>query len=298
MAETSLSTALEFDLNKLSPQQLQIIKSNVAKNATDDELKWFLYQASALKLNPLTKEIWFIKYQGGDCIIMTSRDGFLKKAAENPEFVGIQSMEVRANDEFEMGYENGKMCVYKHRWQAKDRGVVVGAWACVTYKDQSQDWNYVTFSEYATERNPVWKSKPTAMIKKCAESPLLRRAAKMSGVYLPEEVERDQTVQAEVVPSEDRAAALEALKNKIKDAKNIEEFTAACAEVTNVNKGLLKEEIEEIRKVAIEKKQEFKKSLFDPMTEGEKKELEEANRAVNPKKKRQTSITQATDEKN
>lgn len=258
------SQALEvnqFNLSKLTPQQLQIIKANVAKNATDDELKWFLYQASALNLNPLTKEIWFIKYQGGDCIIITSRDGFLKKAAENPEFVGVQSMEVREKDDFKMGVdETGTMQVFRHVWQGADRGNIVGAWACVTYKDGSRDWNYVNFKEYATERNPVWKSNPTAMIKKCAESPLLRKAGKMNGVYLPEEIEKDQVDQSGSSP-EGREKALALLTKKVQDATTMAEFLKAGEEISKVSKGLLTEEINALREIAKKKKEEIEKGV-------------------------------------
>jgi phage recombination protein Bet len=284
----NMSLEVKFDLSQLTPQQLKIIKANVAKNATDDELQWFLYQASALHLNPLTKEIWFIKYTGGDCIIMTSRDGFLKKASENPEFTGIQSMEVRAKDEFEMGYENGTIKLIKHKWHSTDRGAVVGAWAVVTFKDGSQDWNYVTFSEWESQRNPVWKSKPSAMIKKCAEASLLRRAAKMTGVYLPEEIERDKVTNSEA-PIEGRAEAVAELTQKIADAKTMEEYTAACNEISKVSKGLLQEEIAELRTIAGTKKKELEiPTLMPPATlpEDKKQDLENlANALKKPKKK-------------
>jgi phage recombination protein Bet len=282
----SVASINSFEIDKLTPEQVAVIKSTVAKGATDVELKWFLYQANALGLNPLTKEIWFIKrvkkeknalgrwdyprlangqidYSKGELVIMTSKDGYFKKATDNPEFVSVQSMEIRENDEFEMEFDGERMKVRNHLWKAKDRGKIISAWACVTYKDGSKDWNFVSFDEYCQqyEGKPlgVWANNPSAMIKKCAETPILKKAARLSGITTAEEMEHviegdsavhDNNPEKVTVREE---AILDILA-KIQKCPDLTEFEKVKQEINLLAKGLLVEEVELIKKELIAKK--------------------------------------------
>lgn len=289
----SLANVASFSIADLTPAQLTIIKNTIAKGATDDELQWFLYQSHALGLNPLLKEIWFIKrakktkqpngqwdyarlpngeidYSNADLVIMTSNDGYMKKAAENPEFLGIQSMEVRENDEFEMEFEDGEFRVKKHKFSHKDRGAVIGAWACVTYQNNSKDWNYASMEEYCQYfadksgkkvATGVWANNPSAMIKKCAMTPLLKKAGKLSGIYTEEEMSRasESSVDVQVVDNSPTKAsvredAINLILEKFSKAKSSEEFMALTKDVAANVGGFLKEEIEKIKKAAMDAK--------------------------------------------
>lgn len=247
----SLVNLTTFEIDKLTPDQLAVIKNTVAKGTTDTELQWFLYQAQVYRLNPLTKEIWCIK-QKEHLVIMASRDGLYNKACENANFGGIQSMEVRENDTFEMGTDdNGNLKVLSHRFTQKDRGQITGAWARVRYADGTEDYNYVTYSEYRKDTN-TWSKNPTAMIKVRAESPLLRKAGKLNGVYSPEEIEVEATT-GQFEEQTVREGAIEETIKKISDVKTKEEFQAVMQEIQKDAAGYLEAEKERIREVGMQK---------------------------------------------
>lgn len=288
----SLTKISSFNLEALTPEQVAVIKNTVAKGATDDELRWFLYQCDVLGLDPLTKEIWFIKrakkvkkpsgewdyprlqngkidYTDADLVIMTSKDGYFKKATENPEFVSVQSMEIRENDDFDMEFDGEKIQVKKHSWKAKDRGKIIAAWACVTYKDGSKDWNFIYFDEYCQSYNGkpqgVWANNPTAMIRKCAETPLLKKAARLSGITTAEEMEH--VIEGDVSTqdnSPDKAAlreeSIKAMIEKIMGCKNMEDYNKVTQEIAEVATGLLEEEVEKIRNTARDKKKQLEET--------------------------------------
>lgn len=173
------------EIAKYNGELLDTIKNTVAKDATDDELYMFLQVASMYNLNPFTKEIWFVKMSGQQAI-MTSRDGYLKIAKQNPTFVKCQSSAVFENDDFHVTYENGDVAKLTHSYSHKDRGKLLGAWAMV--KDTNDDLLlcYAELKEY-DKRTPIWRKYPTAMIRKVAENDVLKRFGNVSGLLTVED---------------------------------------------------------------------------------------------------------------
>lgn len=192
-----------------SDAEKNAIVDTVAKDLIVPERNIFFYQCQALGLNPLLNEICAIVYRGanGDrkMSIQVMRDGFLTIAHRSGKFAGIES-----------GVKED------------DSGKLVG-WAKVYHQDfEHPVYQEADMSEYASDRNMLWKTKPKTMIKKVAESMALRKAFNVSGVYAPEEMEleiaKDKPVQAEIEmeggnkpASEEQMATIKALGGEVKE---------------------------------------------------------------------------------
>lgn len=177
----SIVTKNKNEVNAISgysPDQLALITSTVAKGATQDELKLFLYRANNLGLDPLKPgQIHFVKYGQGNGSIVVGIDGFRAKAQRTGKLSGIKRGSLR-----------------------DEKGNLVGGWAEV-YRT---DWEHpareeVPLSEYNTN-NSTWRKMPETMIKKVAECAALRMAFPddLGGVYAPEEMDQAQQFNAPV----------------------------------------------------------------------------------------------------
>lgn len=157
--------------SEFTPHQLDLIKSTVAKNATDDELKLFLYRCKNMDLDPLKPgEVHFVKYGNNPGSMIVGIEGFRKRAARVGKLTGIKRGVLR-----------------------DAAGKCIGGW-CEVYRS---DWQFpareeVSLSEYSTGKNQ-WATKPETMIKKCAEVAALRMAFAddLSGLYSEEEMQNN-----------------------------------------------------------------------------------------------------------
>lgn len=187
---------------QLTREQIELVKRTVAKGATDDELQMFLYLARKYDLDPFKKEIWFVK-RGGDATIMTSRDGYLKIAMQDPDYDGLMAGVVREGDHFEFDAAN---CTVVHRFGAK-RGKIIGAWAIAYHKRRRPIACFVDFEEYKQD-SPTWRKYPSAMIQKVAEVFVLRRQFAISGLVTQEEIGMGEETGAGAVESRSERPAI------------------------------------------------------------------------------------------
>jgi phage recombination protein Bet len=191
-------------------EQVETIKKTVTKGATEEEFNMFAYLCQKYALDPFLKEIWFFKrpkkeeqangkwdyprlsdgsidYSKAETIIMTSRDGYLKVAQQNPEYIGPPiSFVVCEGDEFEINAAEYKVT---HKFGAK-RGQKLGAWAKMERKGKTPAICFVPFAEYNNGSN-VWAKNPSAMIQKVAEVFVLKRQFGISGLVTQEEIETE-----------------------------------------------------------------------------------------------------------
>lgn len=164
-------------------EQRELIKATCARDATDDELALFLHVAAQSGLDPLRRQIHFMKYQGRVTIV-ADINGLQARAAREADFEGILHAVVYAKDVFEVNHVTGE--VVKHTSNPLGaNGDVVGAWAVVRRKGKLPFVSIVRFNEYFNTANANWKSKPTVMIDKCAKSTALRLAypEQLGGIY-------------------------------------------------------------------------------------------------------------------
>lgn len=174
----------QIKVQGFTKEQIDLIKRTIAPSSTMDELELFLAQCNRTGLDPLTRQIWFIKVDD-KVVIQASIDG-LRAIAERsssyagqdaPEFKAVKTLDGKADIQCSVRvyrFNNGQ------RYQAS-----VG----VAYFSESKPaW---------ASRSPssLWNTKPKLMLAKVAESLALRKAFPndLSGIYTPEEFAQSTT---------------------------------------------------------------------------------------------------------
>lgn len=170
LVDTRQTNRIEFAVD-----QLELIKRTIAKDATVDELKMFMYQCQTTGLNPLARQIYFMK-RGGKVSIQVSIDGFRVIAERSGVYAG--------QDEPEFMEEGGKLVgakvkVFKFSPSGNRYQAAVG----VAYWDE---YCPVTGQDF------MWKKMPRTMIAKVAEALALRKAfpQDLSGLYTLDEMQQ------------------------------------------------------------------------------------------------------------
>lgn len=61
-----------------STEEKEIMKATIAKDLTDAEFKAFMYSAAMMRMNPLAKQIYPVKFEGRMSLVI-GIDGFLDR---------------------------------------------------------------------------------------------------------------------------------------------------------------------------------------------------------------------------
>jgi len=183
---TTAMAKSEKALQNFTNQELDLIKKTVARDATDQELSLFLYTASMRGLNPLTRQIHFVK-RGGQGTIQTGIDGFRLIAERTGKYApGTKP----TNFEYD---SRGNLL----------RATVFGI---KIMNGQAFEFSATAkFNEYKVDSNQIWRKMPETMLEKCAEAKLLRKGfpEELSGLYTNEEMAQADNVITEFHEAEE-----------------------------------------------------------------------------------------------
>ena len=163
---------------EFTTDQIALIKSQIARDCTDNELKLFLYQCQRTGLDPLTRQIYAIK-RSGRMTIQTSIDGFRVIAERSGSYAG-QDEPVWVDNESGIPV---KCTVTVYRFAPSGQRYPAGV-------------GVAFFNEYYPNPINLQRSMPHTMIAKVAEALALRKAfpQDLSGLYTNDEMQQADSV--------------------------------------------------------------------------------------------------------
>lgn len=189
-----------------SQDQVDLIKSQIAPKATDDELKLFIYQAKRTGLDPLARQIYAIHRKSKDgqgnwierMTIQTSIDGFRVIAERSGDYGGQDEPFFGRDDEQQPFC---KVTVYRFRNEQRYPAAVGVAY-----------WKEYVQTDRDGKPTGMWSKMPRTMLAKVAEALALRKAypQDLSGIYTTEEMNQaDKPAVVNEVDESDKAVLRE-----------------------------------------------------------------------------------------
>ena len=197
----------------VTPDQMELIKRTIAKDATPDELKLYFYDCQRQGVHPLDKLIHFTK-RGGKYTPITSIDFMRSRASDSGEYAGNDDAVFREVSGDGKHPLEASVTVYRMVQGTRCPFTATARW-----------------SEYLPEQAFMWKKMPFTMLGKCAEALALRKAfpRQLSGLYAAEEMaqsgRKPPEEQGELHESDpDTDAKAITLAGEITEEKEGEEF--------------------------------------------------------------------------
>ena len=177
------TTENKIQLAQFNNEKIDLIKRTVAKDATDLELQLFIEQCKRTGLDPITRQIYFIKDHTGKVQVQTSIDGFRLVAERSGEYEGQTQPQWCGDD-----------AKWVDVWLSKTppKACKIGVWKR-NFREPLVA--IALFDEYAQRKKDgslgfMWGKMPALMIAKVAESLALRKAFPndLSGLYTSDEM--------------------------------------------------------------------------------------------------------------
>jgi phage recombination protein Bet len=222
-----------------SSEEVEIIKSVVAKGCSDDELRFFLAVCKSTGLNPISKQIYAIKRKSKDSdgnwvermTIQTAIDGFRLIAQRTGKYRG------------QIGpYWCGSDGQWKDVWLADEPPAA--AKVGVIHADFSEPlYRVAKFKSYTQGQN-LWNKMPEVMIAKVAEALALRTAfpQELSGIYTSDEmaqVERQSNVESHLGVIDVESIPEVPIEAEMSDRKVIEKEIAKFMKQHGISKDVV-----------------------------------------------------------
>lgn len=159
--------------------KVDLIRRTVAAGATNDDLELFFHQARRAGLDPLAKQIYYVKRKGKG-VIQVGIDGLRLIADRTGKYAGSDDA-VFSGTTGRNYPEKATVTVYKMVQGQRCPFTATARW-----------------DEYfpGDDQGFQWKKMPHAMLGKCSEALALRKAfpADMSGLYIHEEMDQADSV--------------------------------------------------------------------------------------------------------
>lgn len=182
---TTALTTRTFDAD-----QVALIKSTIAPDTTNDELKLFLYQCERTGLDPFAKQVYCIKRKG-KAVTQISIDGARLIAERTGKYEGQEGPYWCDDDGVwhdvwlsDKSPKAAKVLVWKSGARVATPGVAHWNEYCPYFNNKPGD---------------MWVKMPALMLAKCAEMLALRKAfpQELAGLYSREEMQQADTVDAD-----------------------------------------------------------------------------------------------------
>ena len=170
----------------MTREQIDLIKKTVAIGATDDELKMFLYTSNRTGLDPLARQIYFLKRKVWNksknaydekVSIQSSIDGFRVVAERSGDYAGQDEPEFEEDNQGRINVCKVKVYRFSKTGERYPASVGVAYW-----------------DEYCPQQGQdfMWRKMPHTMLSKVAEALALRKAfpQDLSGLYTGDEMEQ------------------------------------------------------------------------------------------------------------
>ncbi len=197
-----LSSAMAASYGMDRSQFLKTIKATCfpdsGKSVTNEQLAAFLIVANEYGLNPFIRQIYAFPSKGGGIVPIVPVDGWSRVVNENKKYDGCKFLDV---------FKDGKIFSTTCQMFRKDRG------------------HPIEVTEYLGEcyrKTDPWTRWPARMLRHKAFIQAARLAFGLSGIYDPDEAERIEDVDVEIIstrtPEEIKADA-DAVDNAAADAK-------------------------------------------------------------------------------
>jgi phage recombination protein Bet len=176
-----LSAPIQHSPILFKQEQVDLIRRTICKDATTDEMQLFIQQCERTRLDPFTRQIYFIKDKKGKVNIMASIDGLRLIAERTGKYAGQTKTEWCGKD--------GK---WTEIWLSDDAPFAarVGVHKTDFIEPLYAIAKFKAYASSPTEYWSTWNKMPDHMIAKVAESLALRKAFpnEMSGVYGEDEI--------------------------------------------------------------------------------------------------------------